>query len=176
VPAAYVVFLREGPNGAEVLLHLRQGTGYMDGHWATIAGHVEAGESVLAAAVREASEEVGVEIAEADLVPLTVMQRTQNNDDPIEERVDFIFACRLWIGEPRRAELDKSAALGGFRSQICRRRWCHMSCSCWRGSHLVSPCPWSSRTDSGVSGESAGQMSSPATKAARRVLRREPVR
>jgi 8-oxo-dGTP diphosphatase len=114
VPAAYVVFLREGPNGAEVLLHLRQGTGYMDGHWATIAGHVEAGESVLAAAVREASEEVGVEIAEADLVPLTVMQRTQNNDDPIEERVDFIFTCRLWIGEPRRAELDKSAALGWF--------------------------------------------------------------
>jgi len=114
VPAAYVVFLREGPNGAEVLLHLRQGTGYMDGHWATIAGHVEAGESVLAAAVREASEEVGVKIAEADLVPLTVMQRTQNNDDPIEERVDFIFTCRLWIGEPRRAELDKSAALGWF--------------------------------------------------------------
>lgn len=114
MPAAYVVFLREGPNGAEVLLHLRQGTGYMDGHWATIAGHVEAGESVLAAAVREASEEVGVEIAEADLVPLTVMQRTQNNDDPIEERVDFIFTCRLWIGEPRRAELDKSAALGWF--------------------------------------------------------------
>lgn len=114
MPAAYVVFLREGPNGAEVLLHLRQGTGYMDGHWATIAGHVEAGESVLAAAVREASEEVGVEIAEADLVPLTVLQRTQNNDDPIEERVDFIFTCRLWIGEPRRAELDKSAALGWF--------------------------------------------------------------
>ena len=114
MPAAYVVFLREGPNGAEVLLHLRQGTGYMDGHWATIAGHVEAGESVLAAAVREASEEVGVKIAEADLVPLTVMQRTQNNDDPIEERVDFIFTCRLWIGEPRRAELDKSAALGWF--------------------------------------------------------------
>lgn len=114
MPAAYVVFLREGQNGAEVLLHLRQGTGYMDGHWATIAGHVEAGESVLAAAVREASEEVGVEIAEADLVPLTVMQRTQNNDDPIEERVDFIFTCRLWIGEPRRAELDKSAALGWF--------------------------------------------------------------
>ena len=114
MPAAYVVFLREGPNGAEVLLHLRQGTGYMDGHWATIAGHVEAGESVLAAAVREGREEVGVEIAEADLVPLTVMQRTQNNDDPIEERVDFIFTCRLWIGEPRRAELDKSAALGWF--------------------------------------------------------------
>jgi len=114
VPAAYVVFLRDGTNGTEVLLHLRQHTGYMDGHWATIAGHVEAGESVLAAAAREAYEEIGVDIAEADLVPLTVMQRTQNNGDPIEERVDFIFICRAWIGEPRRVEVDKSAELDWF--------------------------------------------------------------
>jgi 8-oxo-dGTP pyrophosphatase MutT (NUDIX family) len=109
-----VVFLREGATGAEVLLHMRQGTGYMDGHWATIAGHVEEGESVYAAAVREASEEVGVDIAEVDLVALTVMQRTQNNGDPIEERVDFIFTCRSWIGEPRRVEADKSAELDWF--------------------------------------------------------------
>jgi 8-oxo-dGTP diphosphatase len=114
VPASYVVFLREGTAGAEVLLHLRQGTGYMDGYWATIAGHVEQGESMLTAAVREAAEEVGVEIAEADLVPLTVMQRTQNTGDPIEERVDFLFTCRRWTGEPRRVEPDKSAELAWF--------------------------------------------------------------
>ena len=31
-----------------MLLQLRRGTGYMDGHWAAAAaGHVEAGESVL---------------------------------------------------------------------------------------------------------------------------------
>jgi 8-oxo-dGTP diphosphatase len=114
VPAAYVLFLRDGTNRTEVLLHLRQNTGYMDGHWATIAGHVEAGESVLAAAAREAYEEVGLDVAEADLVPLTVMQRTQNNGDPIEERVDFIFTCRSWIGEPRRVEVDKSAELEWF--------------------------------------------------------------
>ena len=114
VPAAYVVFLRDGTNGTEVLLHLRQNTGYMDGYWATIAGHVEAGESVLAAAVREAAEEVGVAIAEADLVPLTVMHRTDNNHEPIDERVDFFFTCRTWSGEPRRMEPDKAAALEWF--------------------------------------------------------------
>jgi 8-oxo-dGTP diphosphatase len=114
VPASYVVFVRPGAGGDEVLLHLRQGTGYMDGYWATIAGHVERGESMLAAAVREAAEEVGVEIATADLVPLTVMQRTQNNDDPIEERADFFFTCRNWVGEPRREEPDKSAELAWF--------------------------------------------------------------
>ncbi|MET0977876.1 MAG: NUDIX domain-containing protein, partial [Paeniglutamicibacter terrestris] len=51
VPASYVVFLR----GDQVLLQLRQNTGFLDGHWAcAAAGHVEAGESASAAAVREA--------------------------------------------------------------------------------------------------------------------------
>ena len=41
VPASYVIFRRDD----HVLLQLRQGTGYMDGYWATAAaGHVEAGE------------------------------------------------------------------------------------------------------------------------------------
>ena len=69
---------------------------------------------MLAGAAREAHEEVGVTIAQADLVPLTVMHRTQNNGDPIEERVDFIFTCQSWTGEPRRVEADKSAALDWF--------------------------------------------------------------
>ncbi len=47
VPAAYVIFRR----GDEVLLQLRQNTGYRDGYWATAAaGHVEEDESVFAAA------------------------------------------------------------------------------------------------------------------------------
>ena len=114
VPASYVVFLREGTSGDEVLLHLRRGTGYMDGCWATIAGHVEEGESMVAAAVRESAEEIGVQIVATDLVPLTVMQRTENNGDPVEERVDFLFTCRRWTGEPRRVEPDKSAELAWF--------------------------------------------------------------
>ena len=45
VPAAYVV-LRRSDIGDEVLLQLREGTGYMDGHCATAAaGHVEAGSA-----------------------------------------------------------------------------------------------------------------------------------
>ncbi len=111
VPAAYILFLR----GDEVLLQLRQNTGYYDGHWAAAAaGHVEEGESVLTAATREAEEELGVVVAEADLVPLTVMHRTDNNHEPIDERVDFFFTCRTWSGEPRRMEPDKAAALEWF--------------------------------------------------------------
>jgi 8-oxo-dGTP diphosphatase len=115
VPAAYVLLLRGTGRGAEVLLQLRQGTGYRDGHWAAAAaGHVEADESVLAAACREAAEEVGVKIEPADLEPLTTMHRTHANHDPIDERVDFFFGCHRWAGEPRLLEAAKAADIGWF--------------------------------------------------------------
>jgi 8-oxo-dGTP diphosphatase len=115
VPAAYVFLLRAVGRGDEVLLQLRQGTGYRDGHWAAAAaGHVEADESVHAAACREAAEEVGVRIEPADLEPLTTMHRTHGNHEPIDERVDFFYGCRRWNGEPRLMEATKAADLRWF--------------------------------------------------------------
>ncbi len=116
VPAAYVMLLRPARTGGdEVLLQKRQHTGFMDGHWAcAAAGHVEAGESAVAAAVREAAEELGVTISAAELLPVTAMHRTQRTGDPVDERVDFFFCCRGWQGEPRVLEPAKSAGLGWF--------------------------------------------------------------
>jgi 8-oxo-dGTP pyrophosphatase MutT (NUDIX family) len=112
VPAVYVLFLR----GDEVLLQLRRGTGFLDDHWAAgAAGHVEAGESVFAAAVREAREELDVVVDAADLEPLGVLHRTAEPHGPVDERVDFFFACRHWSGDPRRAEEDRAAELRWFR-------------------------------------------------------------
>jgi 8-oxo-dGTP pyrophosphatase MutT (NUDIX family) len=115
VPAAYVLLRRTEDGVEQLLLQLRQGTGYMDGHWAAAAaGHVEAGESVLDAAVREAAEELGITIDPADLVPLCAMHRTVAPHGPIDERVDFFFECRRWAGTPRTQECDKSADLRWF--------------------------------------------------------------
>ena len=115
VPAAYVFLFRGAGADREVLLQLRQGTGYRDGHWAAAAaGHVEADESVHAAACREAMEEVGVRIDAGDLEPLTAMHRTQANHDPIDERVDFFFGCRRWSGQPQLLEAAKAADLQWF--------------------------------------------------------------
>jgi len=114
VPAAYVFLLRAGLEdaGDEVLLQLRQNTGYMDGHWAAAAaGHVERGETAYDAARREAREETGVELG--DLTFLTSMQRTRHAD-AIDERIDFFFSCRSWTGEPRIVEPDKCAALAWY--------------------------------------------------------------
>jgi 8-oxo-dGTP pyrophosphatase MutT (NUDIX family) len=114
VAAAYVVLCRAGSESHEVLLQLRQGTGYMDGHWATLAGHVDPGESVHEAAVREAAEEAGIEIDPADLVPLTVLHRFERGGPAVEQRVDVFFSTTRWRGVPTVRELDKAAAMGWF--------------------------------------------------------------
>jgi ADP-ribose pyrophosphatase YjhB (NUDIX family) len=75
---------------------------------------VEAGEDAVAAAVREAAEELGVVLDRADLVPLCAMHRTAGRSERGSERVDFFFACRRWTGEPRRREADKAAELRWF--------------------------------------------------------------
>lgn len=109
VPASYVLLLRDGATGPEVLLQLRQGVAFMDGHWASgAAGHVERGETAYDAAHREAREELGV--GGLELEHLTTMQRTAN-DLPIDERVDFFFTSRTWTGEPRVTEPTKSGGL-----------------------------------------------------------------
>ena len=114
VPASYVLFLREVEQGRrEVLLQLREGTGYMDGHWATAAaGHVEQGESVFEAAAREAFEELG--LTDLELRPLCAMHRTGATGDPIDERVDYFLLATAWSGEPRIIEPDKCADLRWF--------------------------------------------------------------
>jgi 8-oxo-dGTP pyrophosphatase MutT (NUDIX family) len=114
VPAAYVFLRRPARDGGadEVLLQLRQGTGFMDGHWAAgAAGHVEAGESVIEAAVREAREELGVTLDAADLRPLTAMHRGQPGGPALEQRIDVFFEVRRWAGEPHTEERTKSAGL-----------------------------------------------------------------
>lgn len=116
IPAVYVLLPREVAGARQILLLLRQHTGYMDGFWALPAGHVERYETVFAAACREAREEVGIDIAEADLTPLTAMHRTHPDHDPIDERIDIFFECRRWAGSPRLAEADKAADLRWFNT------------------------------------------------------------
>lgn len=115
VPAAYVILLREREGSTQVLLQLRQNTGYRDGHWACgAAGHVEEGESAYDAAVREAREELGITVSIDALEPLTALHRTHGNGQAIDERVDFFFLARTWEGEPVRVEGERTVRIGWF--------------------------------------------------------------
>lgn len=111
IPASYVYLIRD----SEVLLQLRQNTGYMDGHWtAGAAGHVEPGETALHAAIRELQEELGLSVEPGDLSPSSVMQRTDGSDAPLEQRVEWFFSCSRWRGEPTIHEPRKCAELRWF--------------------------------------------------------------
>ncbi|WP_438853696.1 NUDIX hydrolase [Agromyces sp. M3QZ16-3] len=111
IPAAYVFLV----DGARVLLQMRAGTGYYDGWWAaSAAGHVDPGETLVAGAVRETLEEIGVEVAESDLEPITAMHRTAPTGLPIDQRLDVFFVARSWRGIPSLQEPDKASALEWF--------------------------------------------------------------
>ncbi len=86
----------------QILLLRRFNTGYEDGNYSVVAGHVEAGKSVVQAAIREASEEVRVTIEPADLQVVHVMSRKSE-----DERIDFFMAVRGWIGEVGNNEPQK---------------------------------------------------------------------
>ncbi|MFN8521647.1 MAG: NUDIX domain-containing protein [Chloroflexota bacterium] len=103
VPIAVHVFVMRSD---EVLLLRRAGTGYQDGRLSVVAGHVEAGESATRAAVREAAEEVGIQISAADLAPVGVMHRFET-----DERVDFFFVVRRWEGTVTNREPHKCSEL-----------------------------------------------------------------
>jgi 8-oxo-dGTP diphosphatase len=106
LPSAVHLFLvRDG----QVLLLRRFNTGYEDGKYSVVAGHLNGDEEVKAAMIREAREEVGVEISPLDLQVVGVMHRKSN-----DERIDFFLAATSWSGEITNREPDKCDRLAWF--------------------------------------------------------------
>ena len=94
----HLFFFRED----QILLIRRFNTGYADGQFSVPAGHLDGGETVIAAAAREALEEVGVQIDPPDIEFSSVLHRLDG-----DERVDFFLRIQKWTGEPFNAEPDK---------------------------------------------------------------------
>lgn len=103
--AVHLFLIRDG----KVLLLRRFNTGYEDGNYSVIAGHLEGDEEVRAAAIREAQEEVGIEISPQDLQVVGVMHRKST-----DERIDFFLATGSWSGEITNREPDRCDQLAWF--------------------------------------------------------------
>jgi ADP-ribose pyrophosphatase YjhB (NUDIX family) len=88
--AVHLFFLQD----EQILLIRRFNTGYEDGNYSVVAGHVDEGESVTQAAVREAKEEAAVTLEPADLQIVHVMNRKSK-----DERIDFFITIRHWVGD-----------------------------------------------------------------------------
>lgn len=96
-------------DAGEVLFGQRQNTGFEDGAWHVPSGHLEAGESVVSALIREAKEEIGVTIDPRDVEFAHVMHNASGGG-----RIAFFFTVRTWSGEPENREPDKCSDLRWF--------------------------------------------------------------
>ena len=96
-------------DGRKVLLLRRANTGFADGSWSVPGGSLEAGETLPAAAAREAKEEVGVAIDPGDL---SFAHICHHADPDGLARIGVFFAARRWAGEPVNAEPGKCSEIG----------------------------------------------------------------
>ncbi len=94
----------------EVLLLLRQGTGFCDGHYSVVAGHLDGGESATSAMIREAAEEAGILIEAKDLTFSCMTHRFS----PDRESIDIFYTCATWKNEICNKEPHKCGELRFF--------------------------------------------------------------
>jgi 8-oxo-dGTP pyrophosphatase MutT (NUDIX family) len=109
VPASYLTLLRDN----KILLLRRFNTGYEDGNYSMVAGHVDSGETFTQCIIREAEEEAGVLLRPEDLKVVHVMHRNSLTDEN-NERVDVFFVAEKWEGEIVNCELHKCDDLSWF--------------------------------------------------------------
>lgn len=87
----------------KILLQRRYNTGYEDGNYSVVAGHIDGNESVIKAMQREALEEAGIKINEEDLEIVHVMHRKT----PDRESIDYFLNCKKYDGKITIMEKDK---------------------------------------------------------------------
>lgn len=106
--AVYAILLSEDM----ILLSLRKNTGYMDGMYSLPAGHLEKGETLTEALVRETQEEVGIHVQETDLTLCHVLHRCHMKEDI--EYIDFYFKVAYWQGDPINNEPERCDLIKWF--------------------------------------------------------------
>lgn len=105
----FLILTRNNNGKTEVLLQERRNTGYMDGKYDTAcSGHLEPNESLSMALVREAKEEINLEIDEKDLELVALIHPYQ------EGYLNVFFTTKKYSGTPHIMEPDKCSNLQWF--------------------------------------------------------------
>ena len=105
IVSTYLVLRKED----QVLCLLRKNTGYMDGYYGLIAGHIEQNESATEGMIREAYEEAGIHVQEDNLKVVHIIHRKSERLN-----IDIYFECSKWDGAVQNKEPHKCEALEYF--------------------------------------------------------------
>jgi ADP-ribose pyrophosphatase YjhB (NUDIX family) len=105
IPTSHLFLVK----GDKILLLRRYNTGYEDGNYSVIAGHLDGNETFREAMIREAKEEADIDIKPEYLEVVHVMHRKSE-----DERIDFFFVAKKWEGEPKNMEPQRCDDLRWF--------------------------------------------------------------
>lgn len=97
-------------NDNKILLQKRKGSKLWPGYYALPAGHIDEGETQYDALVREAKEELGIEINLSDIINNYVVLRRnffEIDGKMLEPYIDYYFEIKKYNGVPKIIEEDK---------------------------------------------------------------------
>lgn len=103
--AVHLLLVQDG----KVLMLRRYNTGYQDGNYSVVAGHIDGGEELKTAMIREAREEAGITISPSDLSVVGVIHLVED-----DEYVSFFLHASKYSGEIVNMELHKCDDLRWF--------------------------------------------------------------
>ncbi len=103
--AVHLFLIRE----QHILLLRRYNTGYADGQYSVVAGHLDGNEEIKTAMIREAWEEAGIKIDPSQLQVIGVMHRKSG-----DERIDFFLVATTWTHEIINKEPHKCDELAWY--------------------------------------------------------------
>ncbi|MEO6761632.1 MAG: NUDIX domain-containing protein [Candidatus Saccharimonadales bacterium] len=98
-------------DGDKILLSKRYNTGYQDGKFSLVSGHVDGDEFASEAMVREASEETGIVISKDNL---DLVHTSHQICDDGSERINVFFEVTKWDGNIENREPNKCSGLSWF--------------------------------------------------------------
>lgn len=101
IPASYLILLKDN----QILLSRRFNTGYEDGKYSLVAGHLEENETFMDCLIREAQEEIGIEINPNQAKISHIMHR--KTDPSFPNRIDKFYTVSNWKGDIKNLEPNK---------------------------------------------------------------------
>lgn len=94
----------------KILLSRRYNTGFQDGNYSVVAGHMERNETIKQAMIREAMEEANIILDSEKLEIIQAMHRRTET----EERIDYFIFSDEWQGKLKNNEPLKCDDLRWF--------------------------------------------------------------
>lgn len=106
IPCVFLFLRKEN----KILLSRRFNTGHEDGKYSLVSGHLERGEVLEEALIREAKEELSISLKKKDLSLIYVLSREMAEGG----RIDFVFTANNWRNKIKNNEPNKCDDLKWF--------------------------------------------------------------